>query len=293
MGKGLGVAAALLSSALGGTAVGATRQLAGSVDPLTLGCLRFAIGAAILLPMALRSGQAWPAGRDRWPVITLGMLFFGLFPVLFNAALALTSAARGALALSTLPLLTMAAAALLGVERLAARKCFGVGIAMAGVAAALAADLSAAPAGAWRGDLLMAAAALCMALYNVWSRPFIRRSAVLPYAATGMAAGALLLLPLSVLGGAPARLAALSATDGLAVAYLGVVCGALVFWLWAEALARTTPTRVAVTVCVNPVSAALFGLVLLDEPVGPALAAGLAAVAAGIALAGTGGDRAR
>ena len=53
------------------------------------------------------------------------------------------------------------------------RKSVGVMIAMTGAAVALVTGLAHAPAGAWRGDLIMAAATLVMALYNVWSRPFI------------------------------------------------------------------------------------------------------------------------
>lgn len=285
MGEGRGVAAALLSSGLGGSAIVATRHLSGAVDPAVLGCLRFAVGAAILLPIALLARGPWPARRD-WPgTILLGLVLFGIFPWLFNAALALTSAARGALALSTLPPLTMAMAALLGVERPSLRKSAGVAMAMAGVALALAADLGHSPTGAWRGDLLMVAAALVMAFYNVWSRPYIRRSAVLPHTAVGMAAGAGFLF----LAGVPAGgLPPLPAADWLAVAYLGVVCAALVFWLWAFALAHATPTRVAITVCANPVTASILGLVLLGEPVGIVLVAGLAAVGGGIALASRG-----
>ena len=48
------------------------------------------------------------------------MLFFALFPILFNASLIFTTAARGALALSTLPLLTMLVGAALGSEALTA-----------------------------------------------------------------------------------------------------------------------------------------------------------------------------
>ena len=37
--------------------------------------------------------------------------------------------------------------------------------------------------------------------------------------------------------------------------YLGAFGSALTFYLWAFALARTTPTRVAISVTVNPVAA--------------------------------------
>lgn len=59
--------------------------------------------------------------------------------------------------LSVLPLLTMVVAAALGIETLSTtRKAVGVLVAMAGVTVALGPGLGGAPAGAWRGDLVMA-----------------------------------------------------------------------------------------------------------------------------------------
>lgn len=280
-----GVLAAILSAAFGGTAVAATRLLAGAIDPIALGAIRFAGGFLILLPIALVGDRRWPPRQD-WPAsIGLGVLFFAVFPVLFNASLIYTTAARGALALASAPLMTMLAAALLGIEPLTARKTIGVAIAMAGVAIALATGLSEAPPGAWRGDLLMAAAAFCMALYNVWSRPFIDRSGPIPFTALGMGVGAASLLVLSLAHGGLGAAARLDAAQWLACAYLAVVCGALIFFLWAYALGRTTPTLVAVSVTVNPVTASIVGLVLLGEPIGGNLVLGLAAVLLGIAVA--------
>jgi drug/metabolite transporter (DMT)-like permease len=208
-----------------------------------------------------------------------------LFPVLFNAALIYTTAARGALALSTLPLLTMAAGAILRVEPPTTRKIVGVLIAMGGVAIALGISFTTAPAGAWRGDLLMVAAAFCMALYIVWSRPFVSRSGPIPFAAFGMGVGAACLLVFSALTGGLAHLNTLSAPQWIASGYLAIVCGALIFFLWAYALGRAVPTLVAVSVAINPVTAAIFGMVLLGEPVSANLIIGLLAVLAGIGIA--------
>src|SRR6185503_14333095 len=156
-----GVLAAVVSSALGGSAAALTR---------------YAIGFLLILPLALASGARFPHGADRLAVGALGVLFFAVFFFLYNIAMSLTSAARGSLALSVLPLTTMLAAALLGREELTRRKTCGVLIAIAGVAVALSAGLADAPTGAWRGDLIMALATICMALYNVWSRPLMARS---------------------------------------------------------------------------------------------------------------------
>ena len=283
--EGRGVLAAMLSSALGGTAVGATRYLAGTLDPIAIGAVRFGGGFLLLLLVALARGETWPARKD-WPAVaSLGLLFFGLFPILFNAALIYTTAARGALALSTVPLLTMAAGALLKVDPPTPRKFVGVLIAMGGVATALGASLAGAPVGTWRGDLLMLGAALSMAFYNVWSRPFVSRSGPIPFATFGMGVGAICLLLLSILSGGLGPLAILTAPQWLAVVYLAVICGAFIFFLWAYALGKAAPTLVAATVTVNPVTAALFGTLLLGEPINAKLIVGVVAVLVGILIA--------
>jgi len=194
MGEGWGVLAAVLSSALGGTSIGATRYLVDAMDSLAIGSFRFGIGFVLLLPVAVLQGRRWPARRD-WPAVAgLGVLFFALFPLLFNASLIFTTAARGALALSTLPLLTMLVGAALGSEALTARKSVGVVIAMLGVALALLSGLTSAPPGAWRGDLLMVAAALCMAFYSIWSKRFIARSGPIRFTTMAMGVGAVCLI---------------------------------------------------------------------------------------------------
>jgi drug/metabolite transporter (DMT)-like permease len=289
MGEILGVLAAMLSSAIGGTSVAATRYVVGATDAITLGAMRMGIGCLGLLPLALLQREPWPARPD-WPrVAGPGLLFFGLFPLLFNASLIFTTAARGALALSTLPLLTLAVAASLGVEPLTRRKTIGVLIAMSGVALALASGLADAPPGAWLGDLLMMAAALCMALFSVWSKALIRRSGPVRFTVMAMAAGALALLCLSGATGGLQRLADAQAAHWLAFAYVGLVGSAFAFYLWSFALARTTPARVAISVTVNPVSAALTAAILLGEPIAWNVILGLAAVLLGIVIASTTG----
>jgi EamA-like transporter family len=158
MNEQLGVAIAILSSAIGGTAAAVTRYLVSSADPVTLATLRWGFGFLCVLPVALALRVRWP-GRAEWPgVAALGLSFFGLFFVFYNIALGYTTAARASLALATLPLQTMIVGALFGIEPLSARKTAGVAIAMGGVLAALGSGLAAAPAGAWRGELIMTGA---------------------------------------------------------------------------------------------------------------------------------------
>jgi drug/metabolite transporter (DMT)-like permease len=288
--ESIGVAIALLSSALGGTAAAITRYLVGNADPVTLAILRWAIGFACLWPTALVLKVKWPPRRD-WPaVVLLGICFFGLFFVLYNIAISFTTAARASLALATLPLHTMVVGALLGVEPLTMRKTLGVCVAILGVFAALASGLSSAPAGAWRGELIMTGAVMCMAFYNVWSRPFMQRSSALGFLSVGMGAGAAALILVGSLTGSVAALGHLNAPQWIAGIYLGVGGGALAFILWVMALQRATPTRVAATMTVNPVAAGLLATFLIGEPITANLVVGLVAVFAGIWIATTEGS---
>ncbi|MEK9282443.1 DMT family transporter [Bradyrhizobium sp. ISRA442] len=285
MGEWIGVAIALASSSLGGTAAAITRYLVGGGDPILLAILRWGIGFACLLPSALLIGVRWPSRRDLPAVALLGVCFFGLFFIFYNIAVSYTTAARASLALATLPLHTMVVGALLGVERLTARKVTGVGIAVVGVTGALAAGLALSPPGAWRGELIMTGAVFCMAFYNVLSRPLMQRSSALGFLTVGMGAGAVALILVGFLRGSFAALDHFTAAQWTAGVYLGVGGGALAFILWVKALERATPTRVANTMTVNPIAAALLAALLVGEPITPNLLAGLVAVFAGIWIA--------
>jgi drug/metabolite transporter (DMT)-like permease len=160
---------------------------------------------------------------------------------------------------------------------------------MLGVTAALATGLADAPAGAWRGDLIMAGATLCMALYSVWSRPFIQRSSALGFVTAGMAVGAVALTLISLLTGDGARIGAFSWPEWLAAIYLAAGGGALAFFLWVYALQHASPTRVANTMTVNPIIAGFAAALLLGEPITLNLVAGLIAVGAGLWIATTEG----
>src|SRR4029450_13986025 len=105
-----------------------------------------------------------------------------------------------------------------------------------------------------------------MSFYNVWSRPFIERSSALGFLAVGMGCGAAVLVAAGLVTGRAAVLAAFDAPQWIAGIYLGVGGGALAFILWVLALQRASPTRVANTMTVNPIAAALLATQLGGEP---------------------------
>lgn len=281
----IGIAAGIASSALGGMAAAVTRFSVATIDPLLVTVFRFGIGCLLLLPVALAMRVRWPRGFDLLATAALGVLFYGGFFVVYAQALTFTTAARGSLGVATLPVLTMLVAAVLRRERLTARKSMGVLVALGGVAMSLVTGLSSAPVEAWRGDLMMIAAMLSMSLYTIYSRPLMARSSALGYACTGMAAGSLLNLSFAAAGNGWAVVQAMGARQWAAALFLGIVPGAIGFFLWVCAVQRTTPTRVAATITVSPLAAGALAALLVSEPFGIGLVVGAIAIAAGIWIA--------
>lgn len=279
MSETLGLLAACLSSLLGGSAVAATRWSVAGIEPLTLAALRYGIAALCLAPLSVRAARRLRSVPAAAAAIALALLFFALFPWLFTLSLAHTTAARGSLALTTLPLLTYALSVALRREAPSRRRLAGIVLAMAGVAIGLSSRLA---GGGLAGDLLMVAAAAVGAVYNVLSKPIIQRLGALPFTGLGLAIGAAALIAADPGIGAAARL---TGAQWMAVLYLGAVGCALTFTLWSLGLQYAPPALVALTVALNPVASATLAALMLGEPVTPGMVAGFALVVAGLAVA--------
>lgn len=108
-----------------------------------------------------------------------------------------------------------------------------------------------------------------------------------------MAAGMLALIPFAFTSDVVAQYGAFGLFEwGLAL-FVGAIGGALTRTLWAYALSRATPTRVAVFAALNPAVAVRLGAMFLDGPLSLRLILGLIRVIAGMLLASHEGFGAR
>lgn len=277
-------AAAACASISFGAAVVVTRAVIGNIDPILLAFMRFLIASLLLSPMLFMRPIGSFQTKDIIAISLLGIVFFGLFPWFFNAALSLIPASRGALWLATMPLLTFALAGLLRVEMFTRVKFLGTVLTGAGIALALGDPQALAQGISWRGDLLMLATACCGAAYFVLSRPFLKRFPAFQVTSFSMMAGTIFLGCLSAASGT-LRVPNLNGSEWLAVMFLATLAGAMGFGLWVWALGHSTPTKTAVFVTLNPISATLLGTVFLDELLTVNFLLGFAGVLAGIVIA--------
>lgn len=252
------------------------------LGPILLVFARTALGALILVPVALARGEL-AAVLSRWrPLLVYTGVELALPWLLLSVAEQRLPSSMAALLIATVPLIALVLAWSLG-ERgsLGGRSGSGMLIGLAGVAALVGFDVAGAelPSAA-----MVVGVATCYAFGPVI---FVRHLADLPglgVAASSLALCAVGLVPFAA-AGLPER--APTATAILATIILGTVCTALAFVLFFALIAEIGPVRATVFTYVNPAVAVVAGVAFLDEPFGPVTAAGFALVLLGSILATT------
>ena len=276
----------VVGSILAGASVVATRAVVQDVPPLSLAVLRFGLGGLILfLGMAFWAPEMLRLRRqDIFLLVLLGALLYAIFPVAFNAGLRWTEASRGSLMLATIPVWTALLARAAGREQLARRQGIGLILSMMGVLIAVASRGI-----QWHGDTLALAgdglvllAAICGAAYSVLARNAFVHYSALTITAYGMLIGTAILLPGALYEGLTAV-----RPDGrtlMLVLFLGILGGALMWWLFAYALGKLSPTQTVVYINLNPLTAMILAVVLLEERLTAPVVVGLIVVLAGVLM---------
>jgi drug/metabolite transporter (DMT)-like permease len=271
---------ALLAAAATGVQVGAaivaSRFVVADVPPLTLALLRYSIGFCCLLPFLFKHFQALAlylrapsaikniAIKDWLAMAALGTGQFAVLIALLNYGLQHLGAAQAALIFSLFPLLTLLLSSALGRERISPALLFGVLLSIAGVALSLWSKLQASHAGHWWGEAAVLASACVGALCSVLYRPYLQRYPTLAVSGFAMLVSVLFLGLLALQESWPTRVLVLSLQTWVVVGFIGVSSGIGYFW-WLYALKHESPTRVTVFLALNPLTAALLGMLFLGE----------------------------
>ncbi|MFF4990532.1 EamA family transporter [Streptosporangium saharense] len=261
-----------------GTTYVVTTELLPQGHPLFAGLLR-ALPAGLV---ALAITRTLPRGAWWGKAAVLGVLNIGLFlPLLFVAAERLPGGVAATLGAAQ-PLVVAVLAVTVLRESPSARRVLwgivgvaGVGLVVIGPNAAL--DATGVVAGL-AGAVTMA---LGVTLTKRWGRP--EGVGATAFAGWQLAAGGLFLVPITFLvEGAPP---AIDLAAGLGYLWLGLVGGLISYALWFHGITVLPVTSVAVLGLLSPLVAAVLGVVLLGQTLGPVQIAGfglsLAAIVAG------------
>ncbi|MGC5010689.1 DMT family transporter [Streptosporangium sp. DT93] len=247
-----------------GGAAGALLDLTGGLGPVAVSFWRFAAGAVLLLLASRLFGLGGNARRPGPPRNLGGVLVTGAGMAVYQTAY-FAAIAESGLAVATVvtigatPVLVAAGGRLLLGERLGAAGLGSVAVALAGLALLTLGDGSSSFSASGTGWALLSAAGYAgVTLLN-------RAFATEPYATAtgGFVVGGLCLLPIALVQGL------LPSGDPLVfwtiIAYLGAVPTALAYGLFFVGLGAVRATTASVVSLVEPVGAALLGVLLFGE----------------------------
>ena len=260
---------------------GANFVLAGQVladmPPLWAAAVRFLLAAVLMLAVAwVRREDLFGLLRRHAAVyLLLGTVGVAAFNLLFFTALQSTSATSAALIMAINPLLTtLLAAAFLG-EKASARHLLALPVALAGVAVVIShGDLGRLASLTFSGgDLLMLAATLSWAAYNVLTRRFMPQGSPIAHTSWLMTAGALVLLAFAL--GSDSHIHALGLRAAISMAIMVLGGTVLAYLFWGLGIARLGAGRTAIFINLVPVFAMLTGVFFGALPSGAQLMGGL------------------
>ncbi|MGV9679262.1 DMT family transporter [Nocardia sp. NPDC003482] len=247
------------------------------LDPVVVAGGRTAIGALLLLPIALSGRSLGPVLR-RWPWLLAYTLveISGPWLLLGHAETRLNSSTVGLL-VAAAPLVSIVVVTAAGFEPFDARRLVGLLIGLGGVVALVGLDLDLSDLGA------LAAVGVTAVGYAVGPIIVNRKLADLPpmgVVTASLLAAALMYAPFMAWRW-PARVTAPAAWSVLGLA---VLCTATAFLLFFALIGEVGPARATVITYLNPAVALAIGVTMLGEPITAGMSLGYPLVVLGSIL---------
>ena len=254
-------------------------SLEDGLDPVFIVFARIALGALVLVALAMRAGALAPMRALAGPVVFLAVVQVVLpFLLITFGEQHIPSALTGIL-VSAAPIFTaLIAARFDDDERPHGIATAGVVMGMIGVVLLFGIDLSG-DAQALAGGLMVLLAAVGYAVGSLYLKHRLRGAAPVGVAASTMIAGTLVLLPFALFT-LPAEAPELQ-TVGAMLA-LGAGGTGIAFAIYFTLIAEIGPGRASLVAYVAPGFAVFYGVTLLSEPLTPGAILGLVLILAGL-----------
>jgi drug/metabolite transporter (DMT)-like permease len=273
--------ALLLLSALWGASFIYIRVAVPALGPFVLVELRVGLAAVALALCAALVGRL-PKLRGRWRQFALlGAVNVAIpFSLISTAEINLTASLAAILNSTTVMFTAVVAAVWMG-DALTARKLVGVALGIVGVTVLVGWDPIAMNWAVALSVGAMLAASLAYALGSVYAKRTFADSPPLAIASGQLTAATMLVLPLAAVS-APEQ--SPSTIVVLSVLGLALPSTAVAYMLYFRLIANVGPTSTSTVTLLVPLFGLLFGVVLLDEPVGVGTLAGLVLILSSVTL---------
>src|SRR5437762_3739518 len=256
------------------------------VPPLTYVWLRLTIAAAAMWLVLRFRGEKLGLPRQVWgSILFLAFLNNALPFVLFGWSQTHIASGLASILNATTPIWgVLVAHFLTHDERMSPRKIAGVLLGFGGVATMIGPSLLSSLGANVPAQLACVTASLSYALAAVWARRF-RRQGLSPISVTTgqLTAGALMMLPLSMIVDQPWTHAFPPLTAIGAITALALLCTAFGYVLYFRLIATSGATNALLVTLLVPPVAILLGGLFLNETLAPQDFLGLALIAFGLA----------
>jgi drug/metabolite transporter (DMT)-like permease len=278
------------SMTLVGSYVALSKPLVAVLPVFALAFLRFAIGAAAMVPWTARASGEAPlsSSEHRWLFL---MSFFGnfLFSVCMLSGIQRTTATAAGVILATLPAVVALLSKVFLREALSRRTLFAIALAVAGIVLLQFArgDGSTTTHQQLLGNLLMFGAVICEASYVILGKRLAQTRTPLRVSALINLWGLTLTAPLGLWQLARTDLGAMTAGLWTLLLFYSLAAGLFSVWMWVSGLKHVPANQAGVFTVALPIAATAVGVLLLGERFTAVHAAALALATTGVLLIAT------
>lgn len=298
MNRILAYACLALSMSLVGSYVALSKPLVVIFPVFLLAWLRFGIGGAAMLHWLKKpAGEATMTPQTRQLVFLESFLGNFLFSICMLYGVSLSSAVAAGVIMAAIPAVVAVLSWLFLREHISPRVWLAVACAVLGIALVslstpelstptpqgLEADLSSKKA--WLGNLLLLGAVFCEAAYAVIGKKLTGSLGAKRITALINLWGFVLVTPMGLWLAWGFDFAAVAPGHWLLLLFYALAASVWTVWLWMTGLKGVPASRAGVFTVMLPISAALVGVFVLGESMGPAQLAAFALALAGVVLA--------
>ena len=246
---------------------------------------RVGIAAVVLfLFQRTRGNLRLTDGADYGRIALLSVFGVTLNQLLFIGGLSLTKAANTSLLAVTIPIFALAVGAVLGSEHLRVMKIAGIVLAAAGVVFLIDPRNASFAPQTTTGDILIVLNSLAYGIYVATSKNVLVRNGALRSITWIFIFSSLVCVPLGLYSLSSIEITAVGIRIWLWIFYIAVFATAAPYLLNAWALARVSPSTVAVFVYLQPVIGFIMAVVFLGESIDLKFAAAVVLIFAGVFL---------
>lgn len=239
--------------------------LSEGLPPMTLAFLRYLITAIVMTPLCLKTEKTLRVGRENfWLALASTLTGATVYFFFEYTGMTYTTASAASLIIAAVPMFALLYRVLFHRERPGLLRWLCVAGSMVGVFLVIVFSPTADNGfGALIGNLFIIGAVVCWVIYIEVSTKLRQRASSMRITAWQAVAATITLAPFALME--RGSWVAISLHAWLCILALAVICSALCYFLYAEAMAACDPITTAISINLNPIAACLGGVLILGE----------------------------